>query len=292
MCRFVVYMGPPITLDLLTTRPAHSIIRQSFMSRMTEEPLNGDGFGIAWYVPEISLEPAQFRSIQPAWNNVNLLHLARVSRSPVILAHVRAATSGFGVTESNCHPFVADQFAFMHNGSVGEFRKIKRQLCADLSDRSYLWIHGTTDSEHMFALFRDHVQRIKDEDPMEAMAEALVATIAQVLRLTQAAGVQRRSLLNLAVSDGERAVVSRFASDASGGPSLYLHAGEEYVCQDGMCHMIDGGRSRRTVMVASEPITEEPGWIEVPGNHLVLVDSGHHVEMRAIPALVDCLQPT
>jgi predicted glutamine amidotransferase len=87
-------------------------------------------------------------------------------------------------------------------------------------------------------------------------------------------------------------VVSRFASDASGGPSLYLHAGEEYVCQNGMCHMIDGGRSRRTVMVASEPITEEPGWVEVPGNHLVLVDSGHHVEMRAIPALVDCLQTT
>ena len=98
MCRFALYTGPPITLDLLTTRPEYSIIHQSFKSRMMKEPLNGDGFGLAWYVPEISPEPAQFRSIQPAWNNVNLLHLARVSRSPVILAHVRAATEGFGVT--------------------------------------------------------------------------------------------------------------------------------------------------------------------------------------------------
>ena len=114
MCRFVLYSGEPITLDLLTTRPEHSIIHQSFRSRLREEPLNGDGFGIAWYVPEISSEPALFRSVQPAWNNVNLLHLARVSRSPCVLAHVRAAT-GFAVSEPNCHPFNADRFAFMHN---------------------------------------------------------------------------------------------------------------------------------------------------------------------------------
>lgn len=289
MCRFVVYMGPSITLDLLTTRPAHSIIRQSFMSRMAEEPLNGDGFGIAWYVPEISTQPAQFRSIQPAWNNVNLLHLARVSRSPVILAHVRAATSGFGVTESNCHPFAADQFAFMHNGSVADFRKLKRQLCGVLSERSYQWIHGTTDSEHMFALFRDHVDRIKDDKPMELMAEALLATIAQVVWFTETVGAKRRSWLNLAVSDGQRAVVSRFASDESGGPSLYLRTGKKYVCKNGGCRMIDDGDSRATVIVASEPITEEPGWIEVPGNHLVLIDSGHHVEMRAIPQFTNHL---
>jgi ergothioneine biosynthesis protein EgtC len=290
MCRFVVYMGPPITLDLLTTRPAHSIIRQSFMSRMAEEPLNGDGFGIAWYVPEVSPQPAQFRSIQPAWNNVNLLHLARVSRSPVILAHVRAATSGFGVTESNCHPFVADQFAFMHNGSVGEFRKMKRRLCSELSDRSYQWIHGTTDSEHMFALFRDHAHRMDDDHPMEVMAEALTATIAQILRFAEDAGIKRRSLLNLAVSDGKRAVVSRFASDGSGGPSLYLRTGEAYVCQRGICHMIGNGNSRTTVIVASEPLTEEAGWREVPGNHLVLIDAGHQLETRAIPSFPGCLE--
>src|SRR5687768_12944019 len=101
MCRFALYMGPPITLDLLTTLPQHSVIRQSFKSRMREEPLNGDGFGMAWYVPGISPSPALFRSIQPAWNNINLLHLSRVSVSPVILAHVRAATTGTSVSEAN-----------------------------------------------------------------------------------------------------------------------------------------------------------------------------------------------
>ncbi|MBN2475935.1 MAG: class II glutamine amidotransferase [Pirellulales bacterium] len=105
MCRFVLYMGPSITLDLLTTSPTYSIIHQSYKARMRVEPLNGDGFGLAWYVPDVSPEPAVFRSIQPAWNNLNLRHVARVTRSSAVLAHVRAATPGTGVSEANCHPF-------------------------------------------------------------------------------------------------------------------------------------------------------------------------------------------
>lgn len=281
MCRFVLYMGPPITLDLLTTRPEHSIINQSFKARLREEPLNGDGFGIAWYVPEISPEPALFRSMQPAWNNVNLLHLTRVSRSRTILAHVRAATAGFAVSEPNCHPFNAGRFAFMHNGSVAEFRKLKRQLISGLSDESFLWIHGTTDSEHLFALFRDHAERHADKEPMEAMAAAMQDTIENVKRLTTDAGATRRSLLNMAVSDGERAVVSRYATMGSPAPSLWLRTGEQYVCHEGVCQMLDGSK-REAVIVASEPLTAEADWQEVPQQHLVLIDANRGLELREL----------
>jgi glutamine amidotransferase len=279
MCRFVLYMGPPVTLDLLTTRPEHSIIRQSFKARLREEPLNGDGFGIAWYVPDISSEPALFRSVQPAWNNVNLLHLARVSRSPAILAHVRAAT-GFAVSEPNCHPFNAGRFAFMHNGSVAEFRKLKRKLIGELSDDSFLWIHGTTDSEHLFALFRDHFAKHADRPPMDAMEAAMRETIDDVERLTAGVGAARRSLLNMAVSDGERAVVSRHATLGEPAPSLWLRTGVQYVCHEGACRMLDGGPTE-TVIVASEPLTDEPGWREVPQQHLVLIDADRRVECVA-----------
>ncbi len=279
MCRFVLYMGPDITLDLLTTRSEHSIIRQSFKARLREEPLNGDGFGIAWYVPDLSPEPALFRSIQPAWNNVNLLHLARVSRSPTILAHVRAATGGFSVSEANCHPFIADRFSFMHNGSVAEFRAIKRKITENLSDEAYLWIHGTTDSEHLFAMFRDHAAERSSMDPTEAMVEAMRATIDDVSRLTSEAGATRRSLLNMAVSDGKRSVVSRYATMNSTAPSLWLRTGERYVCEKEKCYMIGSGKSE-TVIIASEPLTAESGWKEVPQNHLVVVHPDHHVELR------------
>lgn len=280
MCRFVLYMGDPITLDLLTTRPDHSIIRQSYRARLRDEPLNGDGFGIAWYVPEISTEPALFRSTQPAWNNVNLLHLARVSRSPVVLAHVRAAT-GFAVSEPNCHPFNAGSFAFMHNGSIAQFRAIKRRLTQSLSDESYLWIHGTTDSEHLFALFRDHYNKRCQLKPVEAIAQGLLATIKDIGRMTESAGVDSRSLLNIAVTDGRRAVVSRYATTNAPAPSLWLRTGDRYVCDNGECRMVDGERNS-TVIVVSEPLTNETGWREVPQNHLVIIDDKHDVRLHPI----------
>lgn len=295
MCRFALYMGPPITLDLLTTIPQHSVIRQSFKSRMREEPLNGDGFGIAWYVPTISPVPAVFRSIQPAWNNINLLHLSRVSVSPVILAHVRAASSGFSVSESNCHPFIADEYAFMHNGSVAEFRGIKRRLREGLSDESYLWIHGTTDSEHVFALFRDRVRqrnRMAGDRPVDAMAAAIEDVILEVRRLTEAIGAARPSTLNFAVTNGRCAVVSRYATLAENSPSLYVRSGQGYVCREGICQMIDSEPGEPTVLVASEPLTEERGWQAVPQNHLVVIDEHRTIRMRPVRTEVESFHST
>jgi len=282
MCRFVLYLGPEITLDVLTTRPTNSIIHQSFHSRLGREPLNGDGFGVAWYVPDVSPEPAQFRSIQPAWNNLNLLHLARVSRSSAILAHVRAATPGSRVSESNCHPFTAGRFAFMHNGAVAEFGRLKRKVAAKLSGESYSWVQGTTDSEYLFALFCDQLSRCQNTDETEAMADALEATIAEVVQLAEDAGVTGSSFLNLAVSDGTRAVVSRYASGDAESPSLYTSTGKQCVCEEGTCRMIQCDGRSSSVIVASEPLNDDPGWEPVPHNYLLLIRPDCSVQLRAI----------
>ena len=283
MCRFVLYKGPPITLDLLTSRPHHSIIRQSFKSRMMEEPLNGDGFGLAWYVPDISPSPAQYRSIQPAWNNVNLLHVARVSRSSMILAHVRAATPGLGISESNCHPFTADRFAFMHNGAIGDFAKVERRLRAPLSDDIYQWIHGTTDSEVAFATFREAHAGTENSDPTQRIADALASTIRTIVDVSRDMGCDAESRLNFAVTDGDRAVVSRYASDDADAPSLYYLAGEKYVCDESTCRMIPSSNGAASLIVASEPLTnEEEGWLPIPRNHLLLVDDDFSLRLQAI----------
>ena len=76
MCRFVGYIGSKILLADLITRPENSLIRQSYKARERLEPLNGDGFGIGWYVPDITIEPGVFKSIAPAWSNRNLSNLA------------------------------------------------------------------------------------------------------------------------------------------------------------------------------------------------------------------------
>ena len=101
MCRFVLYLGPPIRLGALITEPTHSLIHQSLKSEERAEPLNGDGFGVAWYGPESGAMPARFRSVTPAWSNENLKDIARVVESGCILAHVRAASRGHTAGEAN-----------------------------------------------------------------------------------------------------------------------------------------------------------------------------------------------
>jgi len=151
MCRFILYLGPSIYLSSLVTEPRNSLIHQSFKAEERAEPLNGDGFGVAWYALEHSTEPALLRSITPAWNNANLFSIARLVKSHCVLAHVRAASQQRSVSEANCHPFVWGRWSFMHNGDVGGFHEIRRALLATLSDRAFDAIGGGTDSEHLFA---------------------------------------------------------------------------------------------------------------------------------------------
>src|SRR5688572_1150697 len=105
MCRFIAYIGNEILLADLVINPENSLVRQSYKSRERREPLNGDGFGVGWYTPEVSATPCVFKSISPAWSNSNLLSIADHVRSGCFFAHVRAASPGMAVTETNCHPF-------------------------------------------------------------------------------------------------------------------------------------------------------------------------------------------
>ena len=213
MCRFALYMGPEIRMGSLITEPTHSIIVQSYQSAEGKEPLNGDGFGVAWYPPDKGEAPAVFKSVSPAWNDQNLLSLSRVIHSHCILAHVRAASPGLPVTRLNCHPFAWKQFAFMHNGEIREFQTVKRQLWRELSDSSYAWMQGTTDSETIFALFVDIYSAHKGESSTEKMATAVLTTIESIESLLKSAGHTAGCDLNLVVSDGRSAVVSRYSTE-------------------------------------------------------------------------------
>lgn len=285
MCRFALYLGDPARLSALVTEPVNSIIHQSFHSHEREEPLNGDGFGVGWYAPELREDPAIFKDISPAWSNMNLLNLAPVTRSRCILAHVRAATPGLPVTLLNCHPFSWGRFAFMHNGHLGGYRTIYRRLRGMLSDDAYGRIQGSTDSEHVFALFSDRYLGATETDGLERMITALVGAVRETERIKEELEVTDPSLLNLALTDGERAVVTRYVSGGEGrANSLYVRTGGRFICREGVPRMgpAPAGGGGGGVVIASEPLTAEPGWDAVPLNHMVAVDADGGVELRPI----------
>ena len=283
MCRFAAYFGPTITLDHLITRPVNSLIHQSFESKERAEPLNGDGFGVSWYVPELSDEPATFRSITPAWNNMNLLNLTRLTRSGAVFAHIRAASPGLPVTETNCHPFTFGRWTFMHNGTIAGFHSVRRALLAGLSNEAYGLIQGSTDSETAFAIFIDRYNAMDGPDDTNRIQQALEETIRHIVALTQEAGACEASQLNLAVTDGKQAVISRYVSDpACEANSLYVHHGKRYACIDGQCRMVEPETEGAAVLVTSERLSEDPGWERVPPNHVVVVEANHTVRVAPI----------
>ncbi|MDM3869792.1 class II glutamine amidotransferase [Porticoccus sp. W117] len=273
MCRFALYLGnQAIPVSALVTEPEHSLIHQSYKSRERSEPLNGDGFGIAWYA-DADPEPALFKDISPAWSNANLRHLARVTRSRCILAHVRAATAGLPVTYTNCHPFEEGHLSFMHNGELSCFTHKRRQCLAMLSDRAYGIIKGTTDSEFLFALFLDNYWKLANiEEPLQRMQQGLSATIEQVASLCDQKSYGT-STLNLVVADGSRAVASRYTDGTpEEANSLYVQSGGSYCCDDGHCSMETQDNNHRSVIITSEGLNDDPRWQRVPVNHFVTVD--------------------
>lgn len=275
MCRFTFYQGKPIRISSLLTEPKHSLINQSFESKERDEPLNGDGFGLAWYNHTLSEEPAMFKSVSPAWSNNNLLELSKIIESPCILAHVRAATQSLSVSEANCHPFKWKKYAFMHNGDIGGFPIIRRHILNSLSDSIFAQVRGTTDSEHFFAMFLEEIIKRDHMEPWDKIPSAMMSAIREVISLAKKYAPEERSYMNMVVSDGHYSLAVRFTTDdPQYADSLYLNLGKQYVCEEGLCRMLDPGEHEKTVIISSEPLSKESGWEAVPVNSMVLVHEG------------------
>ena len=208
MCRIAAYQGPEIALARIVTRPTHSLLSQSRNATEAPTPVNGDGFGLAWYLPEHA-EPGLYRDVLPAWADENLNSLCRMVRSGLFIAHVRASTEG-GTSRANCHPFTYGRWSFCHNGQVPHFPAIRRRLEAALPDALYAQRHGTTDSE---VLFLTLLALGLDDDPACALAD--------LIPLIQPQPGDAPVRLTCVFSDGTRLFGFRHATDGT-CPSLYL----------------------------------------------------------------------
>lgn len=275
MCRFFAYIGPPVLADDLLYKPKFSLVTaQSVNAGEMSVAVNGDGFGIGWYTPELDNEPCVFRSIKPSWSDQNLKQLARKIYSPCMFAHIRAASPGLSVEEVNSHPFWCGQLMFMHNGVLGGYKSIRRRLLRTLNDTAYDAIQGSTDSEHLFGLFLNHIQDPFGHVTNEEMVYAMTKMFEDLDRLLVEGGVRSHSYLNLAVTNGTSLIVVRYTTNPSVQPaSLYYMYGKEYHCHGELCVMEPTYGRPSAVVVASEPFTaRRSDWMKVERNCMMIVD--------------------
>lgn len=277
MCRFVAYLGAEILLEDILVKPINSIVMQSLHARESTIPTNGDGFGVGWYAPRISDEPALFTSVSPAWNDRNLLNLTAKIQSPCFFAHVRAAGTG-GVTNYNCHPFVYGPWMLMHNGDINDFILVKRHLRHLLDDDIYHWIQGETDSEHLFALFLQ-LAKGKDLSNLSIVAETLQETIYEINQLVKQYTKNNDSYYNICLSDGKRIIASRYCTEKNTVPeSLHYFIGNCFYD-----HLLLLEDQHEAVLISSEKLNDiNADWQDVPANSLLLIDSDRSIELRAL----------
>ena len=282
MCRLMAYKGTPIIIDSLLYQPKNSLINQSFNAKEIEEPLNGDGFGIGWYVPEVNNEPVTFVSVNPAWSNRNLRNLAPKIKTECLIAHVRAASVG-EVSESNCHPFQYNNVLMAHNGGVEEFGKIKRHLRSPLSDELYNWIKGQTDSEHIFASLLNYLKSNHNTITPETVVDSFEHTFRNIKHLMTKYDIREPAYLNMVFTDGNFMVATRYVSDDKEEPlTLYHSEGSRYVVEDGITRMEAPKDDDQAVLVVSEKLSDDKDWTMIPANHFVIVEQSLNVRVKPI----------
>ena len=265
MCRWLAYSGSPVLLQELLYGPKNSLIVQSLHSRLGAEETNGDGFGVGWYGTQET--PAVFRSIEPAWNDRNLRELADHVTATTVFAHIRAST-GSPVQQTNCHPFRHGRWLWMHNGFIGDYQKVKRDLVLAIDPDLYPEIEGTTDSETLFHLALTFGLK---ENPPEAVARA----IGFVESVGREHGVEYPFQGTIATTDGESIWAFRYSSEGKSRSLFFstdVRALRALYPENELLQQLDD-ESR---LVVSEPLGDElPGaWNEVPESSWGVIKPG------------------
>ncbi len=248
MCRHAAYVGPLLGLNDFLLQPSHSLVEQSFRPKeMLTATVNVDGFGVGWYLDDG--RAGIYTNPMPIWSDSNLEHLAVALDSRIWVANVRSATTGQPINQANTHPFLSDRFLFSHNGFIKSFFDGPRSYLREIIKQEYeSEIRGSTDSEHLFAWFRQEL----------ADSGTAVDAFRRVFDRLESLLVDSHGLFNLLVADGERVYATRHAINHD-APSLYVGTDPD---------LYQGGW-----IVASESFTAAPEWQEVPDHHLVVLEA-------------------
>jgi glutamine amidotransferase len=188
------------------------------------------------------------------------------------MVHERAAI-GSPVQQTNCHPFRRGPWLFVHNGFVGDFHLLRRDLMLAVDPPLFPEVRGSTDTEVVF-----HVALTLglEDDPIGALER----TVGLIEAMARRRGIDPLVQASFGVSDGTTLWAVRYATE---GPARTLFTSAD-VDSIRTLHPENPRFQQLSPddrLVVSEPFSDLPGlWREVPQDTAVVVGRGGVLEER------------
>jgi glutamine amidotransferase len=313
MCRVLGYLGPSLVLEDLLTKPANSLINQSFDPEQ-HHLLQLAGTGVAVWergAPHEG-EPLLYKSAHPSFWDRNLQQLCRKVRGDSVLAHIRAAsyTGSSSINDDNCHPFLYPGFrlALAHNGGLPGWREMLNDIVGASRPEIVKHLTGSTDTEPLYCLLMSQYADPTADMKADEIVAGLEAFMKRVIEIKRRHDNGRIAKLKLFLADGNDLVVANLGLGPDYAPEIdrtwdelreaevgttdftlagvsepvWFLTGDDYADYEGTYEMrVRDPDASTTAIVASEQLTADADdWQRVGLNHAVVIRrSGQHVEV-------------
>ena len=272
MCRlYALHANEPTRVECSLVLAQNALMRQSRGDR--EGLMHGHGWGVADYAGGL---PVIEKQSWAAFDGEHFQKKAAKVYANTVIAHVRRATVGPPGIE-NTHPFGHGRWIFAHNGTVPAFDRVRPMLLDAMESLHRNQIHGATDSEHLFRYLLSAWSR----HPERGLLDIVQQCLAQVVAWSREVAPDSKVGLNIVLSDGDVVVGSRLDRTLWFLEREFLYHCP--ICDKPHVHH-DPKADYRAVEVASEPLTDEPGWKEVPNGTVFRVDEDYRLHFLPLEA--------
>jgi len=148
MCRLMGYVSPN-----KTSFPA--IVGDYFSDFVALSSVHCDGWGLST-IDQSGSDIVLNRKVEAAAESSTFDATVAKNIADGALLHLRWATKGLSISENNTHPFMYEDYSFIHNGSI-----FPPDAVAQFIDPKFnSLIVGETDSEHYFYLVMTEVEKL------------------------------------------------------------------------------------------------------------------------------------
>ncbi len=305
MCRVLAYLGPRVSLADLVTRPANSLVNQSFDPEFHDYmQLGGTGFASWVEGSPDERRPLVYKSCQPAFYDKNLASMCAKLQTNNLLAHIRATgySPSASINDDNCHPFIYPKLslALAHNGGLPGWRGMLLDILAASDPAIVAQLCGSTDTEPLYCLLMSQYADPTANMQPDEIIDGLTKFMRKLVEIKRKNGNTRYAKLKFFLADGRDIVVANlglgydYAPEIDRGweelleagkgtperklagvvePVWYL-AGSGYGLHDDQFSMKTLWDARTDeVIISSEPLTRDRSdWRRVPFQHVVFFE--------------------